>query len=115
MLSTAFTPEVIQVPRAGDAERGRCYAASGRPVYVQRKGLARTLLKYAMNSSARVFKSSVEVKLDRFRSRRARIENQISIWLSHEQWRGVYTKRMRWDASSRNFFRVFFDVFSVSN
>jgi len=47
-------------------------------VNVHRKGFARTLLKYSMNWSARARRSSTDVKLERLRSRRARIENQIS-------------------------------------
>ena len=47
-------------------------------------GLARVRLKYAMKTSMRAFRRSLEVKLTRRRSLRARMENQISIWLSQE-------------------------------
>jgi hypothetical protein len=51
--------------------------------------LASTSLKYSINAAVRERRFSSEVKLARFSRRRARMENQISTWFSHEQWRGV--------------------------
>ena len=54
-------------------------------MYVQRKGLAGTRLKYSMKARTRCCRSSSETKLPRLRSRQVRMLNQISTWLSHEQ------------------------------
>src|SRR5262245_44394670 len=62
-----------------------------------------------MNESTFLFRSSVEVKLDRFSSFLARMPNQISTWFSHEQCLGVYMNRILWVESLRNAFRLAFD------
>lgn len=74
-MSIAFAPEVIPIPGPGHAELGRRYAASGRPVYVQRNGLASTRLKYSMKSRIAWFSSSTDVNDARFSARRARMPN----------------------------------------
>jgi hypothetical protein len=64
-------------------------AASGRPFMVHLNGLAMTRLKYPMNASILAFRSALEEKSPRRMTLRTRIENQISIWLSHEACFGV--------------------------
>lgn len=59
-------------------------------------GFSIVSLKLAMNSSMRSLRFWREVKLARRRSFRTRIENQISIWLSHEACFGVKCQVMRW-------------------
>src|SRR6266542_3590158 len=63
-----------------------------------------------MNARMRARRSSTEVQLARRSSLRTRMENHSSIWLSHEQCFGVYTKRMRWDGSVRTAARLAIDV-----
>ena len=46
------------------------------------------------------------VTADSTKCGRARMLNQISIWLSQELCLGVYTKRMRWLGSERKAARV---------
>ena len=46
-------------------------------------------LKYSMKALSLHVRSSLEEKLPRRMTFRARIENQISIWFSHEQCFGV--------------------------
>src|SRR5262249_44277372 len=81
----------------------------GRPVYVHLKGLANTWLKYSINTSSFVRKSSTDVKLPRRTAYRVIIPKTISIWLSHELCLGVYTNRMRWLSSDRNSCRLRID------
>jgi hypothetical protein len=52
-------------------------------------GLAIVLLKYSMNKRIRWCNSSTEAKLPRFSSRRTRMENHYSTWLSQEVCFGV--------------------------
>src|SRR6476659_3283432 len=54
-----------------------------------------------MNAQKRFFNSSFDVKLARRRKRRASMLNHSSIWLSHEQCRGVNTNRIRCSERSR--------------
>jgi len=51
---------------------------------VDLKDLAKVRLKKAMKASMRAFQCFLELKLAQRRSLRARIENQITIWLSEE-------------------------------
>ncbi len=51
---------------------------------VQRKGFAKTSLKYAMNRLSLSFRSAVEVKLPRRMTLRMITPKTISIWFSHD-------------------------------
>src|SRR3954471_705554 len=62
-----------------------------------------------MNSTILDLRSSSDTKLDRRRSLRTRVLNQISTWFSHELCFGVYTNRIRWSGSDRNFARLSWD------
>src|SRR5271157_1116922 len=57
---------------------------SGRPVYVQRNGLANTRLKYAMKFNSFVRKSTTDVNDPRRITFRMITPNTTSIWFSHE-------------------------------
>src|SRR6478752_3454592 len=54
-----------------------------------------------MKARMRWRRSSVEVKLPRLMTRRARIPNHRSIWLSQEVWFGVSRNWRRWAGSLR--------------
>ena len=78
-----------RVAEAG-AHVGACSIMPKRPARVRlAERLGEHSLKYAMNFAVRARRSSSEVKLARLSRRPARMENQISTWFSHEQWRGV--------------------------
>src|SRR5438128_5531108 len=59
-----------------------------------------------MNCAVLTRRACLEAKSPRRRSLRARMENQISIWLSHEACLGVKWKVMRWFGLRRNASRV---------
>ena len=82
------------------------YVCNGLPVKVQRNGLAKTSLKYAMKLNSLVRKSSIEVKLPRRTTLRMITPNTISIWFSHDVCFGKNTKRTRWLFSDRNSLRL---------
>src|SRR6516164_9336169 len=63
-----------------------------------------------MNCSIPVFNICLLAKLPRRISFRTRMENQISIWLSHDACLGVKWKTMRWSLWRRNASRVAFDA-----
>src|SRR5579863_3534798 len=63
-----------------------------------------------MNCSILVRKSFLVEKLPRRRSFRTRMENQISIWLSHDACLGVKWKLMRWSGWRRKASRVALDA-----
>src|SRR3982750_2016615 len=79
---------------------------SGRPVYVQRNGLAKTRLKYAMKLNSFVRKSSTEVNDPRRITFRMITPKIVSIWFSHELCFGRYTNRIRRPGSDRNACRL---------
>src|SRR6516225_4108955 len=79
---------------------------SGRPVYVQRNGLANTRLKYSMKFNSLVRKSSTDVKEPRRITFRMITPKITSIWFSHELCFGRYTNRIRWLVSDRNACRL---------
>jgi len=54
-------------------------------------------------------KSSTDVKLPRFSTRRTKMLNQSSIWFSQLVCFGVYMNRMRWLTSLKNAARVGID------
>src|SRR5947208_15383344 len=85
------------------------YAAafnSGRPVYVQRNGLANTRLKYAMKFNSFVRRSSTDVNEPRRITFRMITPKITSIWFSHELCFGRYTNRIRWLNSDKNACRL---------
>ena len=61
----------------------------GFPAYVHLKGLAIILLKKSIKALILALRSAFEVKLPRWMSFRASMENQISICLSQEACLGV--------------------------
>src|SRR5450755_3618868 len=63
-----------------------------------------------MNCSILARNSAVEAKLLRRSNLRARMENQISIWLSQEACLGVKWRTMRCVGSRRNSSRVFLEA-----
>src|SRR4051795_710070 len=79
---------------------------SGRPVYVQRNGLANTRLKYAMKLNSFVRKYSTEVNEPRRITFRMITPKITSIWFSHELCFGRYTNRIRWLDSDKNACRL---------
>ena len=82
------------------------YVRRGRPVNVQRNGLANTSLKYRMKFSNFCRRSSTDLNLPRRITFRAITPKTISIWLSQDVCLGRYTKRMRWPRSDKNSCRV---------
>src|SRR3954452_6423599 len=79
---------------------------SGRPVYVQRNGLANTRLKYAIKFNSFVHKSSTDVHEPRRITFRMITPKITSIWFSHELCFGRYTNRIRWLDSDKNACRL---------
>src|SRR3982750_567308 len=79
---------------------------SGRPVYVQRNGLAKTRLKYAMKFNSFARKSSTDVNEPRRITFRMITPKITSIWFSHELCFGRYTNRIRWLGSDKNACRL---------
>src|SRR3982750_1809495 len=75
---------------------------SGRPVYVQRNGLANTRLKYAMKFNSFARKSSTDVNEPRRITFRMITPKITSIWFSHELCFGRYTNRIRWPDPHKN-------------
>src|SRR6476469_3881855 len=79
---------------------------SGRPVYVQRNGLANARLKYAMKFNNFVRRSSTDVNEPRRITLRMITPKITSIWFSHELCFGRYTNRIRWLDSDKNACRL---------
>src|SRR3954464_3027216 len=79
---------------------------SGRPVYVQRNGLANTRLKYAMKFNSFARKSSTDVNEPRRITFRMITPKITSIWFSHELGLGRYTNRIRRPDSDKNACRL---------
>src|SRR3982750_2880748 len=75
---------------------------SGRPVYVQRNGLANTRLKYAMKFNSFARKSSTDGNEPRRITFRMITPKTTSIWFSHELCLGRYTNRIRWLDADKN-------------
>jgi hypothetical protein len=63
-------------------------------VNVQRKGLAKTSLKYSMKLISFSRRSATEVKFPRRITFRVITPNTISIWFSHDVCLGKYKKRI---------------------
>src|SRR5258708_4627544 len=79
---------------------------SGRPVYVQRNGLANTRLKYVRKFNSFPRKSATEVNDPRRITFRMITPKITSIWFSHELCFGRYTNRIRWPDSDKNACRL---------
>ena len=62
-----------------------------------------------MKAKMRSRKSSTDVKLPRFSTRRTTMLNQSSMWFSQLVCFGVYRNRMRWWTSLKNAARVGID------
>src|SRR4051794_3795665 len=79
---------------------------SGRPVYVQRNGLANTRLKYVIKVNSFPRKSATEGNEPRRITFRMITPKITSIWFSHELCFGRYTNRIRWLDSDKNACRL---------